>query len=448
MIDFLINTMQAHAGEVALATPRASVTYGQLLERIGAYRAAVDGLAPGRVVSIEGDYGLESVAAFLALADAGHVIVPLSPDSSAHHDAFRATASVEYRIFVHDADGAVVHPTGVAAAHPFYEGLRADGHPGLVLFSSGSSGQPKAAVHDLTRLLQKFKVPRQRYRTLVFLLLDHIGGINSLLYTVSNGGTIVLARERSATAVCEAIEAHRVELLPTSPTFLNLLLLSGLAERHDLSSLRLITYGTEPMPASTLERACQVFPHARFLQTYGLTELGIMRSQSRDSSSLWVRVGGEDFEWKIVDGQLRIKARSAMLGYLNAPSPFDEEGYFNTGDYVECDGEWLRILGRKSDVVNVGGQKVHPAEVENVLLQMDNVIDAAVHGEPNPLTGQMVVAIVRLRDREASDQFKLRMRRFCAGRLSPYQVPARVQIVDEPVHSARFKRVRKTPVTT
>ena len=93
------------------------------------------------------------------------------------------------------------------------------------------------------------------FATLVFLLLDHIGGINTLFYTLSNGGTIVLARDRSAASVCEAIEAARVELLPTSPTFLNLLLLGRAWERYDLSSLRRITYGTEVMPEHTLRLA-------------------------------------------------------------------------------------------------------------------------------------------------------------------------------------------------
>ena len=127
----------------------------------------------------------------------------------------------------------------------------------------------------------------------MFLQLDHIGGLNTLFYTLANGGTAVVAEDLSPESVCEAIESHRVQLLPTSPTFLNLLLLSEAHLRHGLSSLELITYGTEPMPESTLKRIVQAFPCARLLQTYGLSELGILRSRSRTSDSLWVRVGGE-----------------------------------------------------------------------------------------------------------------------------------------------------------
>jgi acyl-coenzyme A synthetase/AMP-(fatty) acid ligase len=443
MVTALLSKMAALGAETALATPSGTHTYDDLLIRTSAWRETLSPLPRGSVISIEGDYGLESIAAFLAAMSAGHILVPLSPDSRTQHASFLEIASIEHRVRIAaEVNASALESTGRTADHPLYAELRASGHPGLVLFSSGSTGEPKAALHDLAKLLAKFSVPRQRYRTLVFLLLDHIGGVNTLFYTLSNGGAIILSADRSPASVCEAIETHRAELLPTSPTFLNLMLVSGDAERCDLGSLKLITYGTEPMPASTLELACRRWPNVRFLQTYGMTELGIMRSQSRESNSLWVRIGGEDFAWKVVDGRLRIRAKSAMLGYLNAANPFDEEGFFDTGDLVETDGDWVRFLGRNTDVINVGGNKVYPAEVEGVLMQLPGVLEAAVHGEPHPLTGQIVAATVRLTQPESLDQFKIRMRQHCMDRLTAYKVPARVRLSDEPLHSARFKRVR------
>lgn len=441
MLESLFEQMRGRRGDLALATPHGTATYETLADRAAAWGRVLAPLPPGSILAIEGDYGLETIAAFLASTAAGHVAVPLSPDSRGQHASFLQIASVEYRI--RPLEGEAIETTGVRADHPLYSQLRAEGHPGLVLFTSGSTGQPKAALHDLARLLAKYEVPRKRYRTLVFLLLDHIGGVNTLFYTIYNGGAVVLAADRSPAAVCEAIETHGVELLPTSPTFLNLLLLSGELTRRALSSLAVVTYGTEPMPAATLEVAARALPHVRFQQTYGLTELGILRSQSRDSQSLWVRVGGEDFSWKVVDGRLWILAKAAMLGYLNAPSPFDADGYFDTGDLVEVDGEWLRFLGRKSDIINVGGNKVFPAEVESVLLQMENVEDAVVRGERHPLTGHIVTATIRLASPETPDAFKLRMRQFCAERLASFQVPSRVRFTDAAMHNARFKRLRQ-----
>jgi acyl-CoA synthetase (AMP-forming)/AMP-acid ligase II len=449
MLDWLLDRMAEAADAPAIADGAHVATYRELLARVKHWQRQLSARGiSGRVVSIEAEYGAEAVAVFLAATSAGNVLVPISAASHAHRDDFLEIAEVEYRLRLDlspvggpdDQHDAIV-ATGRSASHAYYKTLQESGNPGLVLFSSGSTGKHKAAVHDLKALLKKFSVPRHCYRTLVFLQLDHIGGVNTLFYTLSNAGAVVVSEGRTPRQVCEAIAAHRVELLPTSPTFLNLLLLSEEQQRHDLSSLKLITYGTEPMPENTLRKVHAVFPEVKLLQTYGLSELGILRSQSRDSGSLWMRVGGEGFETKIVDGRLFIRASSAMLGYLNAPNPFDAEGFFDTGDLAEVDGEWLRILGRKSEIINVGGNKVFPLEVENALLALANVEDVSVHGEPNPITGQVVVATVRLTEPEEAMAFKTRMKLFCAGKLAGYKVPAKVRFVDT-LHSERFKKVR------
>jgi len=444
-IDELITRMRGWTSNAAIVEGDRSHTYEDLLRKIEGWRDRVASLVlpTGSVVSVEGEYGCETIAAFMAVAEAGHVVVPLSPDSAAQQDTFRTIASVEARCLVGDDTNAIrPAPMGESADHEIYGVLRARRRPGLVLFSSGSSGRPKAAVHDLGQLLERYATPRTGHRTLVFLLLDHIGGVNTLLYTLSSGGTVVVPGGRSPETVARAIETHRVELLPTSPTFLNLLLLSGAPFRYDLSSLRLITYGTEPMPSGTLERLTRAFPDARLQQTYGLTEIGILHSRSRSADSLWVRVGGEGFETKVVDGRLWVRARTAMLGYLNAPNPFDADGYLDTGDLVETDGEWVRFLGRRDDVINIGGSKVYPSRVEDVLLAMDGVLDAVVHGEAHAITGQIVVATVRIASPESPVDFKARMRMFCSGRLAVQEVPAKVRLTEEPIHSARFKRIR------
>jgi acyl-CoA synthetase (AMP-forming)/AMP-acid ligase II len=157
---------------------------------------------------------------------------------------------------------------------------------------------------------------------------------------------------------------------------------------------------------------------------------------------LWVKVGGEGFETKIQDGTLWIRAQSAMLGYLNAPSPFDAEGWFNTADAVEVDGEYVRILGRKSEMINVGGTKVYPNEVEEVLLQMPNVRDAVVVGEKNPLTGHIVVARLNLFEPETIGTLRRRMREFCRERLAPFKIPSKIEIVTDEQYSQRFKKMR------
>ena len=147
---------------------------------------------------------------------------------------------------------------------------------------------------------------------------------------------------------------------------------------------------------------------------------------------------------RVVDGLVQIKAESAMLGYLNAPSPFTADGWLVTGDMVEVDGEYFRILGRQSDVVNVGGEKVLPAEVEEVILEVPGVADAAVYGEKNALLGQIVCA--RLWAAPAGDRAALpaRVLAHCKERLAPYKVPFKIKVVEgERPSTDRQKKTRR-----
>jgi acyl-coenzyme A synthetase/AMP-(fatty) acid ligase len=443
--EFFRKSFASRRGDTALAWREAAVTYGDLLAEWDRARADLEaaGVAPGTVASLEADFSPRAVALLLALVERGGVVIPLTQSVEAKKPEFREVGEVETCLLLGGDDGLRCVPTGVRASHPHYQELRRRGHPGLVLFSSGSTGKSKAAVHDLVPLLAKFEVPRQTLRTLTFLLFDHIGGFNTLFYTLANGGCVVTVADRAPDVVCEAVARHRVELLPTSPTFLNLLLVSEAWKRHDLTSLRLVTYGTEVMPESTLRKVNEVLPHVTLQQTYGLSELGILRSKSRANDSLFVKIGGGEFETRVVEGMLEVKARSAMLGYLNAPSPFTEDGWFRTGDAVEVDGEYVRILGRRSEIINVGGEKVYPAEVESVLQLMDGVVEAAVYGEPSALTGHMVTARVQLSTGESLSEFRRRMRAFCESRLARFQVPQKVVLVEEGLHGERFKKMRR-----
>ncbi len=132
-----------------------------------------------------------------------------------------------------------------------------------------------------------------------------------------------------------------------------------------------------------------------------------------------------------------------MLGYLNAPSPFTSDGWLPTGDAVDVDGDYLRIRGRQSEIINVGGEKVYPAEVESVLQSMEGVKDVTVSGETNPITGHMVTARLRLTTTETLSEFRKRMRLFCRDKLPAFKIPQKVVLVDEEMHGERFKKMRR-----
>jgi long-chain acyl-CoA synthetase len=447
-VDFLLEIFKDAGNAEAIVWQDRIYTYDWLLERFAYWqqRIAAEHISPGTVVILEADFSPNAIALFLALTDRRCILVPLTECPDSKRAKIISTAEGEIGFSIDKGDDVTISPLANKATHPLYRQLRSAQHPGLVIFSSGSTGESKGGVHDLLWLLDQYKAGRPNIRTISFLLYDHIGGVSTMLYTLSNGGCLVTVKERSPDEVLSAIEKYRVQLLSTSPTFINLVLLSEAYRRHDLSSLKKVQYGTEPMLESTLQRFNQLFPQIKLQQTYGLSEAGILRSNSKASDSLWVKLGGEGFQTRVADGILQIKAKSAILGYLNAPSPFTEDGWLNTGDAVVVDGEYLKILGRKSELINVGGEKVYPAEVESVIKELATVADVTVFGEQNPITGNIVCADV-LPASELDDarqkEFIAELKRHCRARLQNYKVPVKVKLVAEQQYSARLKKIRR-----
>jgi len=309
-IDFLFEVFRQNAESEAVIWRNQSFAYGKLLDWTNHWRSFLrkNRIATGTVTAIEADFSPNAIALMLALIESGCIAVPLTSSVAARKAEFMAIAGVEALLELDARDEARLTRFERPPTHKILQRLREREHPGLILFSSGSTGESKAAVHDIVGMLGKFKVRRHARRAITFLLYDHIGGFNTMLYQLSNAGCIVTVQDRDPDTVLRAVEQYKVELLPTSPTFINLILLSEAYRRYDLSSLKIVTYGTEPMPESTLRRFHQVLPHIELQQTYGLSEVGILRSKSRSSDSLWVKLGGEGFQTRVVDEILQTTA--------------------------------------------------------------------------------------------------------------------------------------------
>ena len=444
-IDFLYERFATAPDALAFIDRGRTFTYQDLTGETRNFRDTLgrEGVRAGEIVVVLGDYSPELVCLLLALVQNGNVLVPVTRESVLDTGTILALSEAQW-IVDFEEGGASFQRTTVQPASAMLLALQASGDPGLILFSSGSTGTPKAILHNMRLVAEKFRRQGPAMVAIAFLMLDHFGGINTVLAILSGLGTVVTVPDRSVLRICQAIEAHRVEVLPTTPSFLNALVRSDAVGRFDLSSLKRITYGTEVMPQQTLDRVSRTFPGVLLQQTYGLSELGVLRSKSRDDGSLWVQVGGDGFETKVVDGILWIRSDYAMVGYLNAPSPFDAAGWFDTQDVVEVDGDWLRILGRDSDLINVAGQKVYPAEVEQAILELDDVEDVAVYGEANPLLGQIVVAKVVASTEESAAELKLRIRKACATKLAAFKLPTKVILADrEDLYSVRLKKKRQ-----
>jgi acyl-CoA synthetase (AMP-forming)/AMP-acid ligase II len=426
-------------------TEAGSHTYRELIDAIEQQLAQLRQahVQPGDVVFVQGDYALDRIALFLALHENANIVALNTADNPGEIDGKLGTSGAS---FIADARGlrAVARPA--ASPPPLIAELVANRRSGLILFSSGTTGQPKAMLHDLDRLIDSYGQRKARsLRIMLFLLFDHIGGINTLLNVLSMGGAATIPSTKSPDKVAELIARHQVEVLPTSPTFLNLLLLSGAWERHPPDALRMITYGTEPMPDGLLTRLRARLPRVKFMQTFGTSETGIVSTSSVSSDSLYMKFNDPAIEHRVVDGELWLRSTRRILGYLNhTADSFTDDGWFKTGDMVEeaQDGQ-LRILGRLKEVINVGGEKVFPAEVESVLLRHPYVRDCKAYGEGNSVTGQFVSADIVLdhTDDDAIDKALREIRQHARAHMDRYKVPVRLTAVPAIAYSARFKKV-------
>lgn len=386
----------------------------------------------GDVVAIIGDFDPGSILTLLRLIDKGTIIVPLTAETSHDHEYFFDTALVDVVIKENN-----VQRRPHTQKHELIDQSRERKHAGLVLFSTGTTGRPKAILHDFTLFLKRFETPRPTLRTINFLLFDHIGGINTLFHTLFNRGVVVAPESRDIDTVLETCRKYEVDVLPTTPTFLRMMLMSGSIPDRVPECLKIITYGTERMDQPTLDELCKLLPDVDFRQTFGMSELGIVRVKSESRNSLFMKIGGEGVQVRVVDNVLQISSDSRMLGYLNAPSPFDDEGWYDTKDIVEKSGDYYKVVGRTSEVINVGGLKFMASDIERVALEYPDISLVKAYPVDNPITGQHVELIAQPADNRTI--IKNDLVSYLKSKLQPHMTPKRVRIEKLGV-GHRFKR--------
>lgn len=447
MLDWWLEMFSQRGQAPAIFEDDRVINYDELEETIRATAEHFAGHGVGRqsVVILNTDFSITGIAAFFALVHLRAIIIPMVAVTDARLDTARSECGAEFLCRL--SPELSVERLEKVSPPDLYETLRERDASGLVLLSSGSTGTSKAILHDLDGLLteQKVKAVRRKLTIILLLLFDHIGGINTLINTLFSGGVAIIAGERSPEAVCRLVERHRVRVLPSSPTFLNLILMARFHELFDLSSLRLITYGAEPMPEELLRRVRDAFPRARLLQTFGTSETGIAATSSESSGSTFFKIEGGNVSYRIVDEELHLKSTTQFLGYLNHDADaLTEDGWFRTGDLVEqADAGFIRIRGRAAEVINVAGEKILPVELETLLLQSPMIADCVVYGEANPMTGHIVCAdIVPRHPPTTRAEVRKHLYEFLGGRVERFKIPSRINIVEEVARTDRFKKSR------
>lgn len=441
-----LSRIQDHKANPAIVFNDETYDYNWLIkqEKFHFNRLKVEGIEPGSKILLIADYSPTTLSILMALMRLRTIIAPITNKHQERQNEYNEIIKPDFILEItNDEEVRLTKCIVAVETNALICELKEQNTAGLIILSSGSTGKPKAIVHDLALLIKGHHPSRTKLNVLSFLLFDHIGGINSLLNALISGNCVVVPKSRTPIDVVDAISQHKVDVLITSPSFLNLMLISNVFQPSTLNSLKQINYGSEVMPAALLERLIQNLPNTKFIQAYGLSELGVIRTKTNNHHSNLITIDDNNIVFRIKNNKLEIKSSTSMLGYLNAPSPFTEDGWFITGDIVEVVGDSFRILGRDSEVINIGGEKVFPTEIENILLQIPGVEDATVFGEKNMILGNIVVAKIKTKPDVNPVLFKETARQFCLNKMPAFKVPQKFQIVSQMSYGERYKKIRK-----
>jgi fatty-acyl-CoA synthase len=398
------------------------------------------GVERGAIVAWLGHNSLEMLATLVACKALGAVLLPLN---------WRLAPAELRGVLMHSGAG---HLLGTPELAPLAEVLRASGalrpgaaegvEPGdvLLVYTSGSTGEPKGAMHTVAGMLANARAAidaqglDERSRVLSVLPLFHAGGLCiQTLPVLAAGGQLRLHARFDADAWFDDLASWRPTTSLLVPALMRVLVDHPRWTGADLSALEFICSGSQIVPRPLIDAF-----HARGVpvaQVYGATETGpvsivlrpgeaMARIDSAGRPALGVRVR------LAPDGEVLLKADHLMRGYHRARAPsFDEQGWFHTGDLamLKADG-CIEVVGRSKDLIISGGENIHPAEIENLVLECPDVAECAVLGVPDARWGEVPVLVVVARAGCSVDEAVLRA--LFHARLARFKHPQRVVVAD------------------
>lgn len=483
VLDYVAAHAAAEPNKLALRGKDAQFTYAELLDAVNRHACSLwaQGVRPADRVAFMSAPRPEFVVSYLATTSIGAIWLGLNPrystrelkhvlgdadptlifstlppeEQSALKEAVAAVTRCEVVTIdsweqLAQPDQEIVEEVHVAVAQA---GAAVDTQdPAIIVYTSGSTGEPKGAQLRHSGLVRLGSVQGDIWGlsqplVLCNLPINHIGCVGDLVgVPLVCGGTLVLRETFEAAEVMQDIETEQISALFQIPTQLQRISAHRDFTTRDLSSLKVVGWGGSPLPRESLAkyRALGV----RLVSTYGLTEATcsvtysdadasdevLLNTVGRPDPGMNVRLLGEDNSWiEQGEGEVCVKNPTVMAGYLNraeaSAEAFTSDGWLRTGDigHLREDGN-LVLVGRTSDMYKSGGYNIYPREIEQVLEDHELIQLAAVIAHPDPDFHEVGRAFVQLI--EGADLGEDAMRAWCRGKLANFKIPKRFIVLE------------------
>ena len=406
----------------------------------------------GQTVALRTGTQLASALALLELDGIARRILLCTPDLSDEHFA-HAAATAGVTAIVADQPVPDLGIATVASTAPLMtEAQSAHGaecETEWALFTSGTTGPPKMALHTLATLagaIPRGGPPPAHAVWGTFYDIRRYGGLQILLRALIGGGSMVLsgAHEQAGDFLARAAEAQ-VTFLSGTPTHWRRALLSPAAASISPPDVRL---SGEVADQAILDKLRATYPNARVCHAFASTEAGVAFDVSDGLAGFpadWVGQVRNGVELRVADGTLRIRSARTASRYLHGAPLMEDDGFVDTKDLLELRGDRYHFVGRRDGVINVGGLKVHPEEVEAVVNRHPRVEMSLVRAKRSPIIGAVVVVDVVLTPTEYSCDAKALEAEIldsCRDNLAAFKVPAAIRIVPSLTVSAAGKLIR------
>lgn len=394
----MIELLREAAGELpdhpAIVTPERMLTFAEVTA--DAETAAASLLARGITRFAVLDNNPATVWALLAagsLSGAEVCVYPIAGTDEAI-DELRTRLEHDVLVTSRKIDGpGVIRPGDLLGGPDRYLGAPPAGVRPLLVLTTGTSGHPQAAQNDWARVMRVADriEPTPDHRWLLAYGLNQFGGLQILIHVTAARSTLITAESFQPRDALAAMREHDVTHASGTPTFWRFILAEMRSDKGAVPNLQQVTLSGEAVPSALLEQLKVTFPNARISQIFGATEMGqtLTVRDGKAGLPLSVLEEGGDVVFKIVDGELWVRTKSSMLGYYNQER-LGDGAWRGTGDLVEIVHDRIQFRGRKSEVINVGGVKVHPLPIEERVSQIEGVALAHAYGRPSKMVGHIV----------------------------------------------------------